>query len=155
MSKPEQESNIDGQMVEDGILLLRAVQRFNLILLAILVGASWLFHTWSFAQSVLIGGVLVNASHFMLRRDIREFIDNFSRSGANWKAVRRFEKIKFFLKFYARLLALAAVLYFLITKFTIDVIGLVVGLSTIMFSVIVVVLSKGSVLYSAQRYKGA
>jgi hypothetical protein len=50
---------------------------------------------------------------------------------------------------------LAVVLYFLITRVSIDVIGLVVGLSTIMLSVIIVVLSKGSMLLSTQGFKGA
>jgi hypothetical protein len=69
--------------------------------------------------------------------------------------VKSLEKVKFFLKFYGRLAVLALVLYVLITRVSIDVIGLVIGLSTIMLSVIIVVLSKGSLLLSAQRFKGA
>lgn len=143
------------QMVEAGNVLLHSVQRFNLLLLLILIGGGWYLSSWPMARSILIGGVLANVSFFLLRRDIKLFITNFSAAGANWKSVRKIEKIKFFVKFYSRLAALAVILCLLITKVTIDVIGLVIGLSTIMLSVIVVVLSKGSMLYPAQRYKGA
>lgn len=138
-----------------GTDLLRYVQRFNWLLLAVLIGVCWYLFSWPLAQSVLIGGVLANASFFMLRRDINDFMKNFSQAGMNWQAVKKIEKVKFFLKFYGRLAVLAAILYVLITRVTIDVIGLVIGLSTIMFSVIVVVLSKGSMLFSTQRFKGA
>jgi hypothetical protein len=155
MSDLKDQHKVAEQMAETGEFILRSVQRFNLCLLAVLICGSWYIFNWSLAQSVLIGGMLANISFFMLRRDIKEFMGNFSQAGMNWKAVKKFEKVKFFLKFYGRLTALAFVMYLLITMVTIDVIGLVVGLSTIMFSVIVVVLSKGSMLYSAQRYKGA
>jgi len=140
---------------EGGTRLLAHVQRFNWILLAILIAVCWYMFSWSLAQSVLVGGLLANASFFLLRRDIASFMDNFSQAGMNWQAVKKLEKIRFFVKFYGRLAVLAIILYLLITRVTIDVLGLVVGLSTIMFSVIVVVLSKGSMLYSAQRFKGA
>lgn len=111
--------------------------------------------SWKIAQSVLVGGLLANASFFMLRQDIARFMANFSQAGMNWKAVKQLEKVKFFLKFYGRLIVLAVILYFLITRVSVDVIGLVVGLSTVMLSVIVVVLSKGSMLLSVQGFKGA
>jgi hypothetical protein len=80
---------------------------------------------------------------------------NFSQAGMNWRAVKKLEKIKFFLKFYGRLAVLAVVMYLLITRVSIDIVGLVIGLSTIMLSVVIVVLSKGSMLLSTQRFKGA
>ena len=140
---------------DSGNELLRNVQQFNWLLLLVLIGGSWYVYSWSLAQSVLIGGILANASFFMLRRDINNFMTTFSQAGLNWKAVKKLEKVKFFLKFYGRLAVLAVILYLLITQVTIDIVGLVIGLSTIMFSVIVVVLSKGSMLLSTQRFKGA
>lgn len=111
--------------------------------------------SWPVAKSVLIGGLLANVSFYLLRRDINRFMDNFSQAGMNWKAVKQIEKVSFFLKFYGRLAILAVILYLLVSRVTVDVVGLVVGLSTIMLSVVVVVLSKGSALYSAQHLKGA
>jgi hypothetical protein len=143
------------QAAEAGTDLLRYVQRFNWMLVAVLVAGSWYMYSWPLAQSVLIGGVLANASFFLLRRDIHLFMENFSRAGMNWQAVKKIEKVRFFLKFYGRLAVLAVILYVLITRVTIDIIGLVIGLSTIMLSVVIVVLSRGSMLFSAQRFKGA
>lgn len=140
---------------DSGNMLLSNVQQFNWLLLAILVGASWYMFSWPLAKSVLVGGLLANVSFFLLRRDITLFMTTFSQAGLNWRAVKKLEKVKFFLKFYGRLAVLAVIMYLLITRVTIDVVGLVIGLSTIMFSVIVVVLSKGSMLLSTQRFKGA
>ena len=140
---------------EAGKLLLTYVQRFNWVLLAVIITVSWFMFSPTMAQSVLIGGVLASISFFMLRRDIDQFMNNFSQAGMSWRAVQKLEKVKFFLKFYGRLTLLAIVLYLLITWMSIDVIGLVIGLSTIMLSVVIVVLSKGSMLLSTQRYKEA
>ncbi len=155
MNNPQDPHNIAEQMADAGVFLLRSVQRFNWLLLILIAGGSWYSFDWPFAQSVLIGGLLASISFYMLRRDIGHFMSNFSDAGMNWQAVKKFEKVKFFLKFYGRLAMLAVIMYLLISYISIDVIGLVVGLSTIMISVIIVVLSKGSMLYSAQRYKGA
>ena len=154
--KNNKESQDAVQMAADsGNALLKNVQQFNWFLLIILIGGSWYVFSWTLAQSVLIGGILANASFYMLRRDITGFMTTFSQAGLNWQAVKKLEKVKFFLKFYGRLAVLAVILYLLITQVTIDIVGLVIGLSTIMFSVIVVVLSKGSMLLSTQRFKGA
>ncbi len=155
--KNNQQDTIDfgHRAVETGTSLLIYVQRFNWLLLAVLIAGSWYIFSRTMAQSVLIGGLLASVSFFMLRRDIDLFLTNFSQAGMNWRAVKKLEKVKFFLKFYGRLTVLAVVLYLLITWMSIDVIGLVVGLSTIMLSVIIVVLSKGSMLLSTQRFKGA
>ena len=140
---------------EAGASLLKDVQWFNWLLMAILTAGAWYFFSLKIAQSILIGGLLANVSFFLLRQDIAKFMANFSQAGMNWKAVKQLEKVKFFLKFYGRLIVLAVILFFLITRVSIDVIGLVVGLSTIMLSVIIVVLSKGSMYLSAQGFKGA
>lgn len=147
--------NQTDRSAEAGPSLLSSVQRFNWLLLTVLIGGSWYMFSRTQAQSVLIGGLLASASFFMLRRDIDLFMTNFSQAGMNWRAVKKLEKIKFFLKFYGRLTALAFVLFLLVTWVSIDVIGLVIGLSTIMLSVVIVVLGKGSMLLSTQRFKGA
>ncbi|GAB4333329.1 MAG: ATP synthase subunit I [Desulfobulbaceae bacterium] len=143
------------QGAEAGKTLLALVQRCNWLLLAILIGGAWYLYSGMVARSVLIGGLLANASFFLLRKDVDSFLANFSRSGLNWRAVKKLEKVKFFLKFYGRLAALAVILYFLVTGMRVDVIGLVVGLSSIMFSVIIVVLSRGSAILSTQGVKEA
>ncbi|MDH4318287.1 MAG: ATP synthase subunit I [Desulfobulbaceae bacterium] len=151
MSKSATLEREPNELVESGQLLLRAVQRFNLLLSALLVLGAALFSTVAMMKGVLAGAFLAATSFYYLRRDIELFISNFSRAGEDRNKVKKSEKIKIYLKFYGRLAVLGCVIAVLITKAGVDVIGLVVGLSTTMLSVIVVVLSKGRLLYSAQR----
>lgn len=155
INNPEIKTDPIQHGADTGKKLLRYVQRFNWLLLTFLMVGSWILTSEVFALSILIGGLLANVSFFLLRRDLERFLDNYSKAGMNWGAVKKLEKIKFFLHFYGRLMVLALVLYFLVTKVSIDVIGLIIGLSTIMLSVIIVVLSKGSALLSVQGVEGA
>ncbi len=140
---------------EAGAELLTYIQKFNWLLLAVLFVGCWYMFSWPVARSVLIGGLLSSVSFYMLRRDMNLFMTSLSQAGMNWRAVKQIEKVKFFLKFYGRLAVLAVILYLMVSRVAIDVVGLVIGLSTIMLSVIVVVLSRGSNLYSAHRFKEA
>ena len=145
-----------GNPEEPGIRLLRTVQTVSWVFLAILVSGSWyIMQDWTFARSVLIGGVLVNGSFFLLKKDIEQLIGRVSAATERRKAVKRVEKLRFFLKFYARLIVLGLILYLLATRIRINMIGLVVGLSTVMLCVIAVVLGRGKKIFSVQSYKGA
>ncbi len=155
MNKDVELNNTGAAGEAAGVMLLRYVQHFNWLLLAVLVAGSWSFSSWVVAQSVLIGGLLANVSFFLLRRDIQHLITNVSALGQAGNPLTKQEKIKFFFKFYGRLVALFAVLFLLFTCFTINTVGLLIGLSTVMLSVIIVVLSKGRMLYSVQGLKGA
>ncbi|WP_456387226.1 ATP synthase subunit I [Desulfolithobacter sp.] len=154
MSEHE-ETGIDRKTVEPGVLLLRYIQFFSWLVLLVFVAGGWYLFGWPFARSVLVGGVLANGSFFLLKKDIEQLIHRVAMAGGDMKAVKRIEKIRFFLKFYARLILLGLLLFVLATKLSINMIGLVLGLSTIMLSVIIVVLSKGRMIYSVQRVKGA
>lgn len=155
MNKLVDLKNTDAVQEAAGVMILRYVQRFNWLLLAVLIVGSWSVSSWIVAQSVLIGGLLANVSFFLLRRDIQHLITNVSEQGQDGNAVTKQEKIKFFLKFYGRLIALVAVLFLLFTCLTINTVGLLIGLSTVMLSVVVVVLSKSRMLYSVHGLKGA
>lgn len=139
---------------DPGNLLLKYIMQFSLLLLAVFVGIGGFVVSWAFAQSIFVGGVLANGSFYLLKKDIEQLIARVSAAGGSLRAVKRIEKIRFFLKFYARLIVLGLLLFILATKINIDMIGLVIGLSTVMLSVIVVVLSKGRTIYSVQSVKG-
>jgi hypothetical protein len=104
---------------------------------------------------VLIGGVLASGSFFLLKRDIEQLIDRVASAGEQAGGVKKMEKVRFFLKFYARLFVLGLLLYVLTTKISINMIGLVIGLSTVMLSIVVVVLARGRMIFSVQSFKGA
>jgi hypothetical protein len=155
MSEQHNNSDCSTSIAESGNQLLQTVQSFSWIVLAVLLVGSWIFYGQTLAISILIGGLLANVSFVLLRRDVRHFMDTFSAAGGAWKEVKRLEKVKFFAKFYGRLAVLAAILYLLATRIEVDLIGIAIGLSTIMFSVIAVVLSKGGKLYTQEQIKGA
>ena len=139
----------------DETVLLGTIQSFSWILLAVLVAGCWYLFPGPPALSVLLGGLLANGSFILLRRDVLRFMEDFVSAGENRKTVKRMVKVRLILNFYARLAVLGVILYLLSISVTINMVGLAVGLSTIMISVIAVVLSKGSMLYSTQRFKGA
>jgi len=139
------------QVVERGIVLLRYVQQFNAFVLLVLVAAGWYFFSWQMARSILIGGAIATGSFFMLQRDIKQFMAAFEGVDLHWQAVKRIEKIKFFVRFYGRLTVLGLLIFVIITKIDLNILGLLVGLSTIMLSVIIVVLAKAKTIFSVKE----
>ncbi|MCI5151009.1 MAG: hypothetical protein D3916_16770 [Candidatus Electrothrix sp. MAN1_4] len=134
---------------EDELRLLRAVGRCNLILLILLTTGSWYLIDSLFAQSVLIGSALASGSFFWLKRTAVRFIQHaasLSDEQKNSKALSA-GLSGFTVKFYARLGILALVLLLLNTQFSINAVGLSIGLSTIMVSIIIVVLFQGRMLF--------
>lgn len=125
------------------LILLQTVEWCNLILLVFLTGASWYWIDWPFARSVLIGGVLSIGNFFWMKRTAMRFLQKV----ASQQDVNDVKQLKsksfssgFAVKFYARLFILALLLVLLNAQFSLNVIGLVVGLSTVMLSVMIVVL---------------
>jgi len=135
---------------EHGDMLLRSIMVFSLSALTVFVAGGWFMYNWTLAQSIIAGGILANGSFYLLKKDIEQLISRVSAAGNSFGGVKRAEKIRFVMKFYARLIVLGLLLLVLATKIHINMIGLVIGLSTVMLSVVVVVLSKGRT-YSVQR----
>jgi len=139
---------------DGGEVILRMVQQFNLVIIAVFTVGSWYIIDWNLAQSVLIGGILASISFFLLKRDAEQLIDQVA-AGSRVQGVKGLAKSSFILKFNGRLLVLGLLLYVLTTKININIIGLVIGLSTVMLSVIIVVLTRGRMVFSGQSFKGA
>ena len=139
-----------GAKADPNVLLLRYISLFNLVMLVVFVGGSWYLYDWHIAQSILAGSILGSGSFFLLTRDIEQMIGRVSNSGDQFKAVKTAEKVRFLIKFYARLVVLGLLLFVLVTKVNINMIALAVGLSTIMLSIIIVFLSKGRKILSVQ-----
>ena len=131
----------NGNSAQPGSTLVRRVMIGSLVLLIVLVACSWCIYSWSFAQSVLLGGLLVNCSFWLLRMDAQRLMQRLGQTEGN--VVSGFEKTRFFLRCYARLAVLGLLLFVLASQMTINVIGLVLGLTTVMFSVVIIGLSTG------------
>jgi hypothetical protein len=130
----------------DELLLLQMVERFNLILLALLTAGGWYFVDWLFSQSVLVGGALSSGSFFWMKRTAIRFAHHAATQGDGGQINGKSFSTGFAVKFYARLFVLAFLLLLLNTQFSMNAIGLVIGLSTVILSVIIVVLFRGRMI---------
>ncbi|MCK5069693.1 MAG: ATP synthase subunit I [Desulfocapsa sp.] len=121
---------------------LKQVQALSVAFLAVLIAGAWLIMSWSFAQSVLIGGVISIASFFSGHRDIDSFLKTFEppKEGEE-KEKKGSGKSVYIVKFWLRLALIAVILLFFIRSGKANVIGLLLGLSTVVFAIILTTLS--------------
>ena len=131
--------------------ILRLIQLVSLILTVIFAIGGYVLRSPTFALSVLFGSVLVNGSFWILKRDAEQVLNRVASSAAEAsRAVQRMERVRFVVKFYAKLIVLGLLLYAASTRMQLDMIGVALGLSTVMLSVIGIVLGGGRKLYSVQ-----
>lgn len=110
---------------EDFDFPLLTVQVLNWLLLLVMVVAGWAAVSAFFAKGVLVGGLLANGSFFILKRDLARIM----------AGPLQIAKVRFFIKYYVRLSVLAVILYFLVRYHAVHVIGMVIGLSTVVLSI--------------------
>ncbi len=121
---------------------LKQVQILSLGFLVVLTAGSWVTMSWSFAQSVLVGGVIAIVSFFLGHRDIASFLKTFEppKEGEE-KEKKRSGKSVYIVKFWLRLAVIAVILLLFVRSGRADVIGLLLGLSTVVFAIILTTLS--------------
>ena len=116
---------------------IRRVERLNWIIAALMGAIAGLTLPFFAAESVFVGGLLANISYLLLKRDSKKFLQGkLIRSGKAEQAKRRF-----YLKYYIRLGALALIIYWLISRHIVHPIGLLVGMSAIVLSIGITMLS--------------
>lgn len=116
--------------------LLR-VQLVNWLLLVAAPLAGGLVFSWATAESILIGALIANLSFLFLKNDLTLVMQG------PLSAV----KFRFFIKYYLRLTVLAVLLYFLVRYGQVRVIGLLLGLSTVVAGIVVAALSQAKAIY--------
>lgn len=126
---PETENDLD---------LFRTLTGASGILLALLIIGAWLFGSRQTAAGVACGGLIALGNTLWLKRCIGQAM------GLEPGQAGRFAVIRYVL----RLAVLAALLYLLIVKVGIDIIGLIIGLSVLVIVII------GFSLYRAARTGG-
>ncbi len=104
---------------------LDRMARLNWLLLAGMTAAGGLFVSPYFAKGLFIGGLIANISFILLKRDITRIL-----SGPLHAA-----KGRFLIKYYIRLTLVGLLLFFLVKFTSIHLIGLLVGLSTVVISI--------------------
>ncbi|MBS1236804.1 MAG: hypothetical protein H6R37_48 [Deltaproteobacteria bacterium] len=108
--------------------LQNILQKTNWLVLLVLSSFGYFIMSPFWTAGVLFGGLIAIANFSLLQHTVRRA---FSPEGIHQGA--RFSIVG---KYYLRLVALGVILYVLITRGWIDPVGLVVGLSTVMVSII-------------------
>ena len=110
--------------------LQRKIEFTNWIILAVLFVISLFFASEKFALGVLLGGFISILNFYWMERGLRGL---FQKTGGNVKG-------PVLVKYYIRLAITAVVLYFLIAFETVNVIGLLIGLSVVVINILVTVI---------------
>jgi len=123
--------------------LQRRIELANWIILFVILIPSLIFAPVKFSLGVLLGGFISILNFHWMERGLRGL---FNSTGKNVKG-------PVLVKYYMRLAITAVVLYFLIAYETVNVIGLLIGLSVVVINIITVAiasLSKNNFLKEAK-----
>ena len=123
-------------MVDD-LLSLKKIQVLSWIYLLVLTVGSWIIRSWSFAWAVLAGGIISILSFLVSHKDVAGFLESMTpcQEGESGKKEIKKRKLGLILKFWFRILIIGIVLLFLIRSHMVNVFGLILGLSTVVFTV--------------------
>ena len=127
-------------MQNDGISL-KKVQTLNWLLLIAMSIAGLLFFSSHIAKSIFIGGLIVTVSFRFLQRDLTKLLTG------PLTAV----KGRFFIKYYARFSVVAVILFLLIRNRAVDTTAMLVGLSTVLVSIIITTAGEAKKILSTKE----
>jgi hypothetical protein len=136
--------------VVDDWMSLQKMQMLSWVYLVVLTIGSWLGFqffkpedSWSFACAVFIGGIISIVSFIVSHKDVIGFIDSLTpaQNGESDKKSIKKNKLGFLLKFWLRIFVIGIVLVLLIKSVKINIFGLILGLSTVVFTVTFTALS--------------
>lgn len=108
--------------------LFKTLRIQNWLILMLLGGASFFLMSPRFTLGVLIGGLLIIANFNVLQHTIR--------CGFSSEGTLQVSRRSIIVKFYLRLLAIGFLMYVLITRDLVSPVGLAVGLSIVVISII-------------------
>lgn len=108
--------------------LVKILRTQNWIILMILGSASFFFMSSPFTLGIILGGLIIIANFNVLQHTIRCAFSSEGLLGA--------KKMSIILKYYLRLAVIGILLYFLITERWVNPVGLAIGLSTVMISIV-------------------
>ncbi len=106
--------------------LQKKIEIANWIILAIIFIPSLIFASFKFALGVLLGGFISIVNFYWMQRSLWGI---FEKPAGNIRGAVIF-------KYFIRLALSAVVLYFLISAGTVSVIGLIIGLSVVVISIV-------------------
>jgi len=111
--------------------LQKRIEFSNWIILTVIFIPAVIFAPFKFALGTLIGGFISILNFHWMERGLQGI---FQRTSGNVKG-------SILIKYYIRLAITAVVLYFLIAYQTVNVIGLLIGLSIVVINIIICVIT--------------
>jgi hypothetical protein len=109
--------------------LLKRLEQFNWVLLALLASGSFVFFSRKFALGVLAGGILAVANYYLVKRSLRRALDP-ERQGKT--------RLLYLLKYGLRFVALGLTIALLLIKGWVNPLGMLLGLSIIVLGIALV-----------------
>ena len=107
---------------------LQDIKTFNWVVLFILGAVSGIFMEAQFTLGVILGGLIIIANFSLLHHTMRSaFSDQSTMKG---------KKMALIAKFYFRLAIMGLIIYILITNGLVNPLGLTIGLSIVIFSIL-------------------
>jgi Flp pilus assembly protein TadB len=140
--------------VSDELVSLRKMQVLSWVCLLILCGGSWVFFSWEIAWAVAVGGVISIVSFMLTHQDVARFMKSLdsSEEGQEEKKALKVGKARYIIKFWLRLAIIGLVLLMLIKSGKVNIFGLLVGLSTVVFTItLTTVGAAGRYIISSRR----
>jgi hypothetical protein len=108
--------------------LYRLLRTFNWLILLFLSLVSYFLMSPPWTTGLILGGLITIANFNILQHTIQGV---FSSHGCDASA-----KVSLVAKYYLRLIGVGVILFVLITRGWVDPVGLAVGLSTVVFSIV-------------------
>jgi hypothetical protein len=106
--------------------LQQRLEIINWVILGVFVLASAVFFSSKFTLGVFLGGLISIVNYHWLYRDIRKVFQNLNDRS----------KSRIMFKYYIRFGVTAIALFFIVSSQIVDVIGLLVGLSTVIINIV-------------------
>jgi hypothetical protein len=115
----------------------RTMKNTSWIVLAVLSIAGWLWFGRDFAIGILVGGLLAVLNFHFMAYILNSTLNRQWGSQEEWQTTGR-QAVSFMtLKYVLRFTVLAVIIFFLVTTGWVNIFGLVVGLSTVVLTLMV------------------
>ncbi|MBN1381974.1 MAG: ATP synthase subunit I [Deltaproteobacteria bacterium] len=98
----------------------------NWVILALFIAASWFFASRAFLLGITLGGLISIINFYWLYRDLKKVFRKLADGS----------KSSIMIKYYFRFIVTGIALFFIIAKTDASVVGLIVGLSLVVFNII-------------------
>lgn len=121
----------------ENVLSLQKMQVISCIVLAVMTLASAVLVSLWFAWSVFAGGLVSIASFWISNKDVMRMVHSVTSipSPEDRKAQAQQGQKGYLLKFWLRIVLIGIVLLFLIKSKTVNIFGLILGLSTVVIAI--------------------